>query len=182
MATENNVTTLPSKGKDEQSDAEAAAAVNSTPDRDLGEGHSIEDLANEVDEQAELFPVGSLEGDDMTPQKFIKKGLPVEVTVAIGQAEVPMSGGGLLDPERRGRVLVSYAFAKNIEIPTIEDGKLKGWKIRQMLRSTYVEQANDEAALIKKEFEALLALDASEAGAVLDDLGAMFRESASQTA
>lgn len=157
-----------------ESDEEAIAAVNATPDADVGEavGKSIEDLAD--DEPEELFPLGTLEGDDFTPQKIIKKGLPIEVTVAIGQAEVPMPTGGLLDPNKQGRALVSYAFAKNVEIPQTDEGKIVGWKVRQMLRAIYVKPANDEAALIRDEFKALLALDESAAGRVLDELKQIF--------
>ena len=135
---------------------------------------SIEDRAEDEGAPEELFPLGSLQGDELTPQKLIKRGLPVEVTVAMGTAEVPVQGGGLLDPDRAGRVLVSYEFAKNVEVPQREDGRIVGWKVRQMLRPTYVQQAKDEGALIREEFAHLLALDQKAAGALLDDLGAAF--------
>lgn len=125
-------------------------------------------------EEPEFFPLGSLEGDGVTAQTLVKKGLPMEVTVAIGSAEVPVPGGGLLDPNKGGRVMVSYAYWKTIEVPTVEDGKIVGWKVRQMLRAAYVAQANDEARLVRDEFEALLALDPVRAGQVLDQLREAF--------
>lgn len=161
-----------------QSDREAAEALNATPDADLGEGNgqSIEDLVDDDADQPELFPMGTLEGEGITPQRLIKKGLPVEVTVSIGKAEVPMPSGGLMDPNKSGRALVSYVFGKNEDIPQFEDGNIVGWKIRQNLRATYVQNANDEAELIRREFEALMALDGEAAGRVLDELKTLFSE------
>lgn len=148
-------------------------------DEDGATVHSIGDrAANGGAEAEELFPLGALEGDELTPQKLIKRGLPVEVTVALGTAEVPVKGQGLLDPEKSGRVLVTFAFWKNIEVPTVEEGRIVGWKIRQMLRPTFVAQANEEAPLVRAEFEKLLALDPVRAGALLDELQAVFKAAA----
>lgn len=141
-----------------------------------GDASSITERAANGEHAEELFPAGSLEGDAKTPQNIIRKGLPVKVTASIGKAEVPMPTGGLLDPDKAGRVLVSYAHAKNEDVREEEGGKTIGWKIRQHLRATYVEPANDEAALIRREFEALLALDAERAGGLLDELKALAAE------
>lgn len=168
----NDVTNLPT------SDEEAEAAVNATPDADLGDsaGRSLEDLTDDGADQPELFPFGSLEGEDtVTPQRMIKKGLPVEVTASIGKAEVPLKSG-MLDPNRRGRVLVSYRFHKNEDIAQVEDGDIKSWKIRQNLKATFVEDAGDEATLIKREFANLMELDSAAAGRLLDDLKVLFTQ------
>lgn len=135
---------------------------------------SIADRADEGEAEVELFPVGSLDGDSIAPQKLIKRGLPVEITVSIGKAEVPVRGEGLLDPEKSGRSLVSWAFLKNEEVPSYDsEGRINGWKVRQHLRATFVKQANDEVPLIRSEFEALLAIDAPQAGKLLDELKVM---------
>jgi hypothetical protein len=167
-----DVTRLPRRARDE--DAEQDFALAGAPDEEQ-QGRSLEQLADEESE-AELFPQGSLAGDDLTPQKLIKRGLPTEVTVSIGKAEVPMPAGGLMDPGKSGRVLVSYAFFKNEEVAQRENGDIVGWKIRQHLKATYVQQANDEAALIRSEFDALIALDEAAAGRLLDDLTRRFRD------
>lgn len=121
--------------------------------------------------ESELFPNGSLAGDAVTPQTLVKRGLPVEVTVSLSKAEVPTTGG-LLDPSKAGRVLVSYLPATVHEVPQREgdEDTLVGWKLRQDLRATFVEDANDEAALIRKEFAALIQLDGTAAKALLAEL------------
>jgi hypothetical protein len=158
-----------------------------TPPADLEERRrrSIAEQAGEAeteppaDGDTELFPLGSIEGDELTPQKIIKRGLPVEVTVSIGKAEVPVKGNGLMDPEKTGRVIVSYAFASNTEIPTTDEtGRVVSWKVRQSLRATHVAPANDREALIRAEFDALLALEGDAAGRLLDELKARFGQHA----
>lgn len=124
----------------------------------------------------ELFPAGSLDGEEITPQQFIKKGAKTQVVASIGKADVPLKAW-MIPPDKMGRALVSYAFLKNEEIPTFEgEGaarKIKHWKIRQHLTATYVEPANDEAELIRSEFGALITLDAPAARALLSELQEM---------
>ena len=124
----------------------------------------------------ELFPAGSLEGESITPQQFIKKGAATEVTVSIGKAEVPLKSG-MIPPDKMGRALVSYSFQKNEEVPQFEgEGaarRIKRWKIRQHLVATYVEPANDEADLIRSEFANLMALDGQAAVALVAELREM---------
>jgi hypothetical protein len=152
-------------------------------DDPLGEaqddGRSIGERAanGEHDEpmtEAELFPMGSLEGDEVTPQSIIKRGAPVEVTVSLSKAEVPLRGSGLLDPNRSGRVLVSFIPGVLEEVPKREDAgdpnKVTGWKIRQNLRAVYVRPATNDADLIRAAFDSLMADDAAGAGALLDAL------------
>ncbi len=86
---------------------------------------------------AELFPTGALEGDAVTPQSLIKKGLPTQLVVSLSKAEVPIRGKGLVDPNKC---------------------------------AMYVEDANDVAALIRTEFEALVAKDGAAATALLAEL------------
>jgi hypothetical protein len=128
----------------------------------------------EPEEPEELFPLGSLEGDELTPQKLIKKGAPVQVTVSIGSAEVPMPSGGLLDPERTGKLIVSYAFKQQTEVPQRDGEDITGWKIRQELRATHVRSANDPVKLIKDEYAAVLGKDEAGAGRLLEELKEMF--------
>ena len=123
--------------------------------------------------EEEMFPSGSLDGEHIQPQQVIKKGTPTEVTVSIGKAEVPLKSG-MIDPNKMGRCLVSYAFLKNEDVPHFEgEGsarRITRWKIRTHLTATYVEPANDEAELIRSEFEALVALDGKAATALLAEL------------
>lgn len=170
----------------EQDSAEFMRQLNEAREREAASGGaSISEMAeaeDDVEDEGTLFPMGFLKGDEVTPARMIKKGLPVEVTVSIGKAEVPMPDSGLLDPERQGRVLVTYVFGSNQEIPVREEDKIVRWKIRQNLRAVHVASANDEVALITSEFDALLALDQAAAGALLDQLGAMFRSANADTA
>jgi hypothetical protein len=139
------------------------------------DGVTIDERAEEHEyDPPEMFPLGTLSGDDLTPQKVVKRGLPVETTVALSRAEVPTSGG-LMDPDKAGRCLVSYVPGKIEEVPQRDgdEAKVVGWKIRQHLRATYVQPAGDEADLIRAEFGALLELDSSAAGALLDELRSM---------
>lgn len=127
--------------------------------------------ANEAEPtEAELFPVGSLAGDSVTAQTLVRRGLPTAVTVSLAMAEVPTKDG-LVDPNRSGRVLVSYVPGKVEHVPERDDdGKVKGWKLRQHLRPTFVADANDETSVARNAFAALLATDAPAAGALLAEL------------
>lgn len=94
-----------------------------------------------MDDEPELFPLGTLDGDPKkTLKNLLKAGLPVEVTASLSSAEVPVNAG-LIDPEDSGRVLVSYEVQKAAEVIVKrgKDGKIVGYKIRQTLRPTYVE-------------------------------------------
>lgn len=129
--------------------------------------------------EAELFPVGSVEGDSVTPQTLVKRGLPVEVTVALMMAEVPTKTG-LLDPNKSGRVLVSYVPANVVDVPVRDNAatsadrySVKSWKLRQFLRPTFVADANDEAIVARNAFAALLATKPAAAGALLTELREM---------
>lgn len=108
-----------------------------------GAGNSIESM----DEPEELFPLGTLDGDPKkTLKNLLKANLPVEVTASLSSAEVPVNAG-LIDPEDSGRVLVSFEVQKAAEVIVKrgKDGKIVGYKIRQTLRPTYVEQIAAEA-------------------------------------
>lgn len=173
-----DVTRLPDQngGSDETSEYHRQLAEARAAEGIDSKARSLEDLADDGGDQPELFPMGSLPGDDVTPSKLIKRGLPLEITVALSRAEVPVGGGGLFNPDKKGRALVSYLPGAVHEVPSRDgdDDTVTSWKARQDLRVTYVEHANDEAALILKEFEALMALDEAGAGRVLDTLTQLF--------
>jgi hypothetical protein len=128
-------------------------------------------------EAEELFERGSLDGEGVTPQTLIGKREPVKVTVSIGKAEVPVRGDGLLNPKRLGRVLVTYRYQGQTEVAHHEDpedeAKVTNWTIRQNLSALYVRHANDVPALLRREFEELLAIEPEQAGRVLGDLTRM---------
>jgi hypothetical protein len=122
-------------------------------------------------DEAELFPLGSLDGDAITAQSLVKRGVPVEVTASLTRAEVPNTGG-LFNPTKYGRALVTCLPSVAEYVPLRDDDaspqRVTGWKVRQTLRVTYVKPANDVAALIRDEFASLLASDAKAAAAVLE--------------
>lgn len=127
--------------------------------------------------EEELFPAGSLPGDDITPQSIVKKGLPTTLVVSLSRAEVPIRGKGLVNPNKYGQAIVTYLPGKLHELPIRQDehdgAKVTGWKLTQDLRALYVEDANDKGALIRTQFEALTALDAAAATALLAELREM---------
>lgn len=97
----------------------------------------------ETPTQEELFPRGSLEGDPRTTlSNIIRGGMAVEVTASLMAAEVPVRNGALFDPEQAGEVLVTFAFQK-VEVVAKRDGNgiLEYWKLRQVLRPSYVQDA-----------------------------------------
>lgn len=128
----------------------------------------------------ELFPMGSLAGEGPTPQTIIKKGLRTTLTVSLSRAEVPNPGGGLFDPGRYGRALVTYLPGQLHPLPLREDAgnptKVTGWKIRQDLSVTHVAPASDPAALILGQFEELLEVEPGDAAALCERLLAMTSE------
>jgi hypothetical protein len=147
-------------------------------DQPLDDG-SIEGRAanGEAEQEApELFPAGSLKGDGKSLKTLIKPGQAVKSTVSMMSAEVPISGGGLLDPDREGMVLVTYELAKLEPVPEREgdrgDRKIVGWKVRQVVRPVYVEPVSGEAGTIEAAFAALVDASAKDAGALLDRLHA----------
>jgi hypothetical protein len=150
----------------------------------LTDDASVEERAKNgehMEGEETLFPVGSLEGDDITPQARIKRNLPVKVEASIGKAAVPLRSG-LLDPNKTGRALVSFRHAKDEDVPERKGGDgadrhdIVGWTIRQHLTATYVQPANDEAALIRSEFAALCALDARKAAEVHAELAQLLEQ------
>jgi hypothetical protein len=156
-------------------------AKDDDPDA-MANGRSIAERAADGDdgepgEQAEIFPLGSIEGDAKTLKTLIRAGLPVTQTVAMGSAEVPISSGGLIDPDKEGMLLVTYEAAGYQPVPVREgerhEGKrVKSWKIRTHLRPIHVERIDGEAGVIEANFASLLDVDDKAAAALLDRLGA----------
>lgn len=138
---------------------------------------SIAQRAADDEPEPELFPMGSVEGDAKTLKTLIRAGQSVKQTVSIGRAEVPLTGTGLLDPDKEGMLLVSYEVAGYEPVPEREgerhEGKrVVGWKLRTNLRAIHVERVNGEEGAIEANFAALLDADEERAGALLDRLGA----------
>lgn len=138
---------------------------------------SAEERANNGEEpltEEELFPMGALDGEGITPQTVVPRRAEPTVTVSIGKAEVPMRDGGLLNPNKLGRVLVTYRWKKNEDVGLHNDGehpeKITDWVIRQHLEALYVQHANDVPALLVREFDNLRRDDPEAAGALLDEL------------
>lgn len=132
---------------------------------------SIRDMAEKDAAEAaeELFPLGSLEGDETSLATLVKPNHSHEVTVSMGTAEVPSPRGGLLSPDKEHLLLVTCEHAGYTEVPKREGDRhtgkqLVGWKTRQTLRPIYVERVNGEGGAIEAAFADLLRAD--EAGAM----------------
>lgn len=113
---------------------------------DLAGRRSLADRAadgeNGHDEQTEeeLFPLGSIEGDPKTTLKnLIKSGKPIEYTVSMRSAEVPLRGG-LPDPDAFHRIFVNSVLEKVETVALREENKVVGWKVRAVLRPVFVQQ------------------------------------------
>lgn len=148
----------------------------------LDDAASVEDRAQNgehMEEAEQLFEDGVLDGDGVTPQNLIRKGLPVELTCSLSRAEVPLRTS-LPNPGRYGRAIVTYLPAPAHAVPVRQDpadaAKVTSWKVRQDLRVTHVRDANDSEALIAEEFETLLTDAPEKASALLDRLGAWTTE------
>lgn len=150
-------------------------------DEDGPERRTMADMAGDDGFTEELFPLGSIEGDSKTLKNLVKPGQKVEQTVSLMSAEVPISGGGLLDPEREGLLLVTYEAAGYTQVPVREGDRtvgktVKSWKYRTQLRPIYVERVEGNAGDIEANFVLLSDADEAEAGALLDRLQARLRE------
>jgi hypothetical protein len=140
-------------------------------------GRTVAERADDGDGQLEAFPMGSVEGDaKVTLRTLVKSGDATEFTASMRAAEVPLRGG-LVDPRKPGRALVTYEVAKIDVVAVREDGELVGWKQRASLRPTYVEPIGaTDADLIAHYFGEILAASPSEGGALADRIAAMARE------
>lgn len=148
------------------------------------EPQSIREMAeNDAQEGAgELFPIGSLEGDETSLATLVKPTHTHEVTVSMGTAEVPSPRGGLLSPDSEHLLLVTCEHAGYTEVPKREGDRVSGktvigWKTRQTLRPIYVERVKGEAGAIEASFADLLKADETAAMALLDRMRARAEKS-----
>ena len=103
---------------------------------------SIEGMADAAmngdgDEQQALF---ALEGDKpLTGAGLVKRGTPIDSEVSLMSASVPCKG--LIDPDKPGRLVVTYESAGYVFKPQRDRGNqsITGWTLRQQLRPIYVE-------------------------------------------
>lgn len=134
------------------------AARDGSPDEDelarrraeKAGGTSVADRVRNGDEdgQGEMFPHGSLAGDPrVTYKNLVKSGARVTVTASLTSAEVPITGGGLFDPEQEGVAVVRYLPAQVALVPQHKDkngqSKVEEWTLRQTLRTLKVEPAGE---------------------------------------
>lgn len=144
------------------------------PDDD--DARSIREMADADAEQqtkAELFPIGSLDGDETTLGQLIRGNHSVEVTVSMGSAEVPVRGGGLLDVNREHLLLVTVEPRKIEVVPKregdrVEGKEIVGYKLRQGATPIFVERVHGEAGAIEAAFIDLLREDETAAAALLE--------------
>ena len=108
------------------------------------DSQSIEQMAanGTGDPQEALF---ALEGDKpMNVGTLIKRGMDVESEVSIMSASVPIRG--LIDPDKPGKLLVSYVPAGYRLVPVRDGERVASWKVRQYLRLVWVDQFVDAEA------------------------------------
>lgn len=104
---------------------------------------AAEDAGNE--EEAQLA-IPTLEGDKPFALAGLgPRGMAVESEVSVMSAAVPVSG--LLDPDKRGQLLVAYAPASYTYVPVRENGKVARYKLRQQVRPDHVIAANTLSAV-----------------------------------
>jgi hypothetical protein len=121
-------------------------------------------------EQEELFPQGSLTGGKTTLKTLVKTGQGHKLRVALSRMEVPLRGG-LPDPDRQVRALVTGIFQKEETLAERDDPgnplKVTGWKTTAKLRVEYVEHIpDDDAGLIEQRFKAMLEVEPRIGGRV----------------
>jgi hypothetical protein len=138
---------------------------------------SIREMAEAETQQAagELFPLGSLEGDEATLGQLIQPNHETHVTVSMGTAEVPMPRGGLLAPDKEHTLLVTCEVSGFEPVPQRDGDRVQGktivgWKVREKLRVIYVERVKGEEGSIEAQFADLLRADEQRGAALLDRL------------
>lgn len=111
------------------------------PDEPLAPDQTIEEMAAQngdhpEDERAAIF---ALDGDkQLTLAGLGPRTMAIESEVSLMSASVPCRG--LIDPNKEGRLVVSYVPAGYRYVPVREGGKIVKWKLRQYLRIMYVDQ------------------------------------------
>jgi hypothetical protein len=137
-------------------------------------GDSISDRAgageaeqNPTDD--ELFPEGLIDGDSKTLKTLIRAGLPIKATVKLEGGEVP-AREGLFDPDREGKLLVTFELSKVEAVALREEGRITSWKVRQHARAVYIERVVPATSDLEVGFGLLLDGDPKAAGALLDRL------------
>jgi len=140
--------------------------------REMAEGEA-------ADAAAEMFPLGTLEGDDVQLGNLVKGDHTFKITVSMnGTSEIHSPGDtGLFDPSKEHMLLVTVEEASLELVPDREGDRVQGksiigWKGRQKLRPIYCEKVKGEAGVIESQFAALLAANEGEAAALLDRLRA----------
>lgn len=155
----NNVTELPTREEIDaaherlaQSDDEAAAALNATDDADVGDaaGRSIEDLAedHQEEEDGQLFVME--EGRKVTLGTLIKRSTPVEYEFKMGSKGVKGGPGmGLISFTDPDLVLIVPVRAGKVEVdPTYHpDGSVKKVTIRMNVKPLTAYDAATEAGV-----------------------------------
>lgn len=115
------------------------------------------------DPEQPLPGMAPLEGDkQLTLGGLGPRSLPIEAEVSLMSAAV--GAKGLIDPNRRGQLLVSYLPAGYIYVPAerAADGTVKRWKLRMQLRPVHIVGGDNPL----KPFIAALLEEGVDAGAV----------------
>lgn len=141
--------------------------------REMAEGDASEA------EAAELFPMGTLDGDDVTLETLVKGNQAFQLTVSMnGTSEIHSpAGSGLFDPSKEHMLLVTCEQASLELVPDREGERVQGkrivaWKGRQKLRPIYCERVDGQAGIIEAQFAELLKADEGAAAALAERINA----------
>lgn len=103
-------------------------------------------VAEEAEESAPAIPEAPpLKGDgQLTLAGLGRRGQPIESTVSLMSAAVPVDG--LIDAETEGQLLVAYLPAGYKHVPVREGSgpEVKRWKLVQQLRPVHIQKVTPE--------------------------------------
>lgn len=100
---------------------------------------SIEEraAAGEGGDEEQLPGIAPLAGDkQLTLAGLGPRSMPIEAEVSLMSASVPSKG--LIDPEKRGQLLVAFLPNGYNYVPVREGGEVKRWKLRMQLRPVHI--------------------------------------------
>lgn len=129
---------------------EIAARTGKDPGpKDADGNRSLEGMESTGEDEDELFPAGSLEGDPNLSVAKLLKGKPQTLEVKMKGGSTGLKGG-LIDPYSIGRAMVIHEVEKIELVPQREgdpgNRRIVGWTVRQILRPTWTEDLDKAMA------------------------------------
>lgn len=123
-------------------------------------------------DDVQLFPMGSIEGDGVSLKTFIRGNRDNKLTVKIKSTRVP-SGSGLADPEKDRVLLVTCEPGKVETVPHKEEGKVVRYTTVQVYEPIFVEGVQrGDVGRMEAAFKSMLTDDPDSAAKMLDRMQA----------